>query len=1404
MEHFVQRNFQGILGAGGPKKPDPPPPPILQPPRLGDLQAISSYEYVESIDLISDGMIDGWVNQRGEYVEDLRLFESIYLNDVPVKISLPSDSGTQIGLNGNLNFIGDSLTGLFYPDGLGGNYDNSTTMSDMVTSLGNSIAYQISGSVYANIEYEYLSGRNIIAGDILNKIKNAKTSFQSDDGVLKTQSKIFLGKFGNYVTLNQVSNGLLPMNPNILSENYPFGCLRLNFHIPLMPQTGYINEYATGYASFANTENTNIIVSDDIANYSFSNFEADQIQKQEYYSPPKKINLTYFTDAESASISGIDSTLTGSMYLFFDIEKNANDVFIPTKSAIDSIIYELKNFKIADSFSKFNVSNAMFEVRRGESLQLPLSLFSKTYNDINYSTRLKGPFAKGVNLTSIPRNGFKTIDASFDESKYEDGTINKSFLEGIDDLEALKLVHTALWPSDDAEEAVFAKEVLAISKNAGIPRYLGKGLIRLKGDNSDSLTFTFSRGFREDDKSYIELITYYFHIGTGYFKKFYTRKLSAEQKGTNVNFLANNSVAITSENVFLVAPDNVAFSNKYYQLKILRFCLEQAGVAGGSDDSRPTIKKYAFDDWNKNYVNYTQEQATPLTHYVDNPNVSSVYVTIGLRVLKDTAETQLNIASANEKGGITSKPINAGDPIPSVIIFRIETGYQDKNGNESDPFFLSTYQIKGYAESQATIDIGRIENALRLKGNYNRFILGTQNIAQPITLPEPVEGKARFVRITRMTHESYSTLVKREIYVEKISEIVNTGFSYPYSAVAGLKLDARTLAEIPSRSYDARFKKVFVPSNYFPLKSNGVDKRYIAFSDLAAFNALSSSDRDKIVYQGNWDGTFKLAWTDNPVWIVFDLLTNRRYGLGNFISPEQVNYWELYKIGRFCDAVDENGVFVGVPASDGGLETRYSFNGVIADKTNVFDALKSIIASFRGNLFYSNSEINFTNDRLKPIMAFFNNSNVKDGFFNYTNERKDLAYNVAEVSYLDKSDFFKEKIEYVENQDDIKDKGLLRTSAQTMGVTSKSLAKRIGQHILYSTINEDQNVSFTASNEILFCRPGDLISINDEVKTFKRVAGRVIDIDTGNYVLTTNISLDSASFSSSGLLPEVSVLIATGKLQSADFYDLAKSPQKLSVSDIYQTDVPIMVTFPASGTGVSDSPSAVSYGSKFYIDPATATGAPLFENIKIGSPCSITLSNTKQEIYKIQSIKELNLNEYEVFASKFDTGKFSEIETSETLDSFFSVFPNARITQVNEGESQSLQNKYKFGLTGVPLFINVATGDFDAQADVIDISGQWQEVEGADVYDVDLYVPGKPYFNISGTLVPYLRQTVETNYAIFYDRSEIGQFTMKVRARTTGDYPNEISATQTSGVKIVSYQPPTYTNAFIFAMSQAK
>lgn len=47
------------------------------------------------------------------------------------------------------------------------------------------------------------------------------------------------------------------------------------------------------------------------------------------------------------------------------------------------------------------------------------------------------------------------------------------------------------------------------------------------------------------------------------------------------------------------------------------------------------------------------------------------------------------------------------------------------------------------------------------------------------------------------------------------------------------------------------------------------------------------------IYVGSWDGTFVYSWTQNPVWIVYDILTNNTYGLG--IPEDNVDKYKFFK-----------------------------------------------------------------------------------------------------------------------------------------------------------------------------------------------------------------------------------------------------------------------------------------------------------------------------------------------------------------------------------------------------------------------------------------------------------------------------------------------------------------------------
>lgn len=1398
MNHYIKKYFHKIAGAkgGGGGAPPPPPPPTLKPPKLGDLQAVSSYEYIENIDLISDGEIDGFVSDKGDYVDDTRLFESVYVNDVAIRQPVDIDASTLADID--LLFIKDAFKQKFYE---GGVFDADNYIETPTSSLSQ---WQLSQAVNGgSISVSFLTQKNLIADSIfadITRIQNAyNASSQNTTSSIFKQLRLLRAKF-NYASSKEVDAYLLPFSPELNNNQYPFIAIKLSLNIVRSDYPYYsMDDF--------------IYLDSDLRNQIFLPLEDSELQGRAWKSPPQKINLTYFGDANGAT------SINGSIYIFL---YQKNDYIL--QNGVEAVIKHLNGIRVIKPYSKYNYANATIELRNGDELQKPLSLFNKTYLDQRYGSKLRGAFIKGRPALTLFNSDTSVLYTQYDPNAVyaSTGILTNEGNEFINRTEynQYRSYHSGLFNAGAGFED-FVSQILNSSGSITLKSVIKssdptstnyQNWSTSTSDTQNILTYTFndSSGGANVTTEYVVI----FDRATACFKKTITAKRTAPilpgntRKGftsnqSTLDILASDTVYIKNIDANIIvttAPSSPSSSNfyskkygisrpsladisldKYFWAGILRSCLDISYRIDGSDDVRflPAVESYTA--WNDQYVKYSSEPAAPITHAILNPNVSQVYITLNVTVLRDMAHRDVTLARYDG----TTQSVEAGTIIPSLMRIRVETGYQNKNGDE-ELTSSREYQIKGLIDSAVKIDIGREENNSSIR-EYSRFILGTENVAKPVELPNPQPDRVRFVRIWRTTAETYSSLIKREIYLEKITEIINIPFSYPFSTVCGLKLDSRSLNEIPPRSYDARFKKVFVPSNYFPLKSNGIDKRYILGKNIAAFNAISPSSDDKIIYRGNWDGTFKFAWTDNPVWITFDLLINRRYGLGNFLKPDQINYWELYKIGRFCDAVDENGVFQGVVASDGGLEPRYGFNGVIADKTNVFDMIKSIVASFRGNLFYSNSEINFTNDRLKPVMAFFNNSNVKDGVFSYSNDRRDLQYNVIEVSFLDREDLYKKKIEYIEDPDDIKNRGILRTTADTFGVTSRAHAKRIGEHIIYSSINEDQNVVFVSSLEALLCRPGDLIAVNDEVKTLKNHVGRVLYTDLASNAIYTNISLSSQDFNPSGLTGEISVLIPTGKPQFDDFYDLAKSPAKLSINEVYKSDIPMRVTFQTTGLMLSNTSPSLAYGSAFFVDSG-CSGYPLLPDILNGVPCSITLANTKQEIYKINAIKELNLNEYEITAVKFDTGKFAEIEKGETglLQDFYNSFPSSRNTQVSEGNSDLLENKYKYDLA-YPSILEFTTGNYDRQNDVVDISGRWTSVNGANLYNIELVSP----------TYKSRKTTTSNNYIIFEDQAEIGRYTLKVTARTTGIYPNPISPTAIGGFKVYSYEAPVRTNLIV-------
>jgi len=599
--------------------------------------------------------------------------------------------------------------------------------------------------------------------------------------------------------------------------------------------------------------------------------------------------------------------------------------------------------------------------------------------------------------------------------------------------------------------------------------------------------------------------------------------------------------------------------------------------------SRNQLLYKRFDTWAGGFFGNDKwdEDAVPAIHVVTNPNVNQVFITLNVSNLSDHIARSTSASMWDGTPGGATKVFSIGKAYPAPINFLIETGEITEDGTK-EVYARHYFRMIALVESPVLIDIGNPDGGINpehldrpmgpmqhiayLNVGQKKQGFGRGNTNVPIKLPpiyteqdcidndEIKEGtlRKRYVRVEKLSTETNSVLINKAISLDKVTEIIDTKLNYPLSSIIGTKLDSRTFGQLPQRSYDAKLKLVRVPSNYFPVDSNGMDKRY--YSQIKASNDPDSTSynpnafdntprKKKQVYVGDWDGTFasELKWTDNPAWILYDLLTNKRYGLGNQVAEEDINKWELYKIGRFCDAVDSEGYFEGVPDGHGGLEPRYSCNIVFSKGEKVYDAVNLIANLFRGKVFYGNSELNFADDRPRSPVALFTNETVRDGLFSYSNNRRDQQYNTIEISYKDRFEAFEPKIEVIEDEEDVRQRGVFKTRIAGVGVTSRSMARRIAQHYVFESIQENQNVAFNAGLESLLCRPGDLIIIEDDLKTNKSNIARVLDVDEQAYTHGTGTIRLSTQFDASDYTGQLTVFTPTGR---DDFFATQKRAQK--------------------------------------------------------------------------------------------------------------------------------------------------------------------------------------------------------------------------------------------------------------------
>ena len=303
--------------------------------------------------------------------------------------------------------------------------------------------------------------------------------------------------------------------------------------------------------------------------------------------------------------------------------------------------------------------------------------------------------------------------------------------------------------------------------------------------------------------------------------------------------------------------------------------------------------------------------------------------------------------------------------------------------------------------------------------------------------------------------------------------------SYPFTAIAYMSIDSEEYNTLPARAYEVKGKKVKIPSNA------------IVKNDGSLLFPVDENGQDLIPY----DGSLKtnLEYTTCPVCCFYDMVTNSRYGAGDFINESNLNWIDLIDICKYCnEEVD----------TPDGKEPRFAINTVLGSQAEAYNVLQDMASIFHGMLFWKADNVQIAADhgglRAENVEAIhvFSNSNIVNGSFTYSGSSLKTRSTRVRVRYNDPGNFYKTNFIVIEDQQLIEKYGVQEKSVVAFGCTSKYQAQRLGRWIMQSEKLHDETISFSVGLEGLNVLPGQVFEVSDEMRLATRLAGRVVGATT--------------------------------------------------------------------------------------------------------------------------------------------------------------------------------------------------------------------------------------------------------------------------------------------------------------------
>jgi hypothetical protein len=216
--------------------------------------------------------------------------------------------------------------------------------------------------------------------------------------------------------------------------------------------------------------------------------------------------------------------------------------------------------------------------------------------------------------------------------------------------------------------------------------------------------------------------------------------------------------------------------------------------------------------------------------------------------------------------------------------------------------------------------------------------------------------------------------------------------------------------------------------------------------------------------------TYVETWTANPAWCVLDYMTNSIYGMGAWITTNDVDMQSFIDFATLCDSQVPNGA--------GGWEEQHRLDLVMDARKPHWSWVQDILGLYRSDIINSNGKWKIISDRADlPLRQVFHAGNTVPQKTQITITKDPLAPNQATIRFANKLLEYEQDVLYVTASGTAAGTPIKSFDMSLIGITRTSEALREAGWQMQRRRETRREIKFVTGLEGVVVERGDMARV---------------------------------------------------------------------------------------------------------------------------------------------------------------------------------------------------------------------------------------------------------------------------------------------------------------------------------------